>query len=488
MPSSRGVEVRLHDATLQRGGRRILRRIRWHIRPGDRWVLVGANGAGKTQLLKLVAGAVWPDPSPRAVRRYRCSGAWHDQPLDCAGEIAYLGPERQDRYERHGWNFTVRAVVGTGCTRTDIPDGPLSAPDRRRVAALLATLGLRPLASRRFLTLSYGQRRLVLFARALATRPKLLLLDELLGGVDAGNRARLLRWFDGPGRRASWVLATHRPDEAPRGATGLLQLCDGQLRRLARPAATAPSAATARPAVAHRAPRVARRRSPVLVAVEHASIFIDWQPVLRDISCTVRAGDCWVVHGANGAGKTTLLRAIWGDFPAARGGRIRRRGIDPGVPLESFQRRCGFVAPHQHSQQPTSATALDVVVSGLRGSVGLDVPPRRAELRRARAVLGSLALGARATDAFHSLSYGTARRVLLARALAGRPRLLLLDEVCAGLDPAQRRILRADIDRLLGDGLTVIMSAHHRDEWPIGTTHELELAAGQAVHAGAIRD
>ena len=121
-------------------------------------------------------------------------------PFEVQDEIGYVGPERQDKYEHYEWNHTVEEVVGTGLYRTDIPLNPLTGKDRRQIAALLGRLAVKPLAARRFLTLSYGERRLVLFARALASRPKLLLLDELLNGLDEINHGRAVRWLEGTSR------------------------------------------------------------------------------------------------------------------------------------------------------------------------------------------------------------------------------------------------------------------------------------------------
>src|SRR3984957_1123635 len=159
---ARYVEVRLANVHLEREGRTILEDVNWTIRPGEHWVLAGGNGAGKTQLLKLISGAVWPTPTGREVRQYRWRNELWPGPFEVQDEIGYVGPERQDKYEHYGWNYSVEQVVGTGLYRTDIPLNPLSASDRRNVAALLGRLSLQPLLRRRFLTLSYGERRLVL--------------------------------------------------------------------------------------------------------------------------------------------------------------------------------------------------------------------------------------------------------------------------------------------------------------------------------------
>lgn len=490
MAAEEGIAIDLRQVTLHRGGREVLDRLDWRLRPGERWVLTGANGAGKTQLLKLLEGAVWPDPDGVSQRRYRWRGLWRDTPLAVAGQIAYLGPERQERYERYGWNFSVRNVIATGVTQTDIPDRPLRPVERRRVARLLREFSLERLARRRFLTLSYGQRRLVLLARALAGRPRWLLLDELFGGLDELHRHALVSWLEGPGRRCSWVLATHRPDEAPRSATGRVELIAGRLQRRRRVTTLRDARSATRAASVALLPgegRAVARRRAVLVAFERADVYIDWQPVLHGLQFSIGSGEGWVLHGANGAGKTTLLRAIWGELPVARGGQVRRRGVEPGVPLEVFQRRCGFVAPQQHALQPPQSTVLEVVVSGLRNSVGLATPVGVAERRRALQLLEQTGLAARAPEPFHSLSWGTARRVLLARAAMARPHLLLLDEPCSGLDPAARDAIRRDVDRLIDAGIAVVMSAHHRDEWPRAARHELELEAGRLRYAGVLR-
>ena len=447
-PTPVPVFIQLDGFNLDRSGRPVLRDISWNIRPGERWLVLGPNGAGKTQLLKVLAGDVWPNPSKHASRRYQVHGRWQDQPQDARDEIAYLGPERQDRHERYGWNFAAVDVVGTGLNRTDIPLEPLTASQRQYCLSLLRRAGIASLAKRKFLTLSYGERRLVLLARLWAWRPAVLLLDEAATGLDESHRRRLQRFLAaGRSRRISWICTSHRVEDAPAGANRLLVLDGGRVTYLGKITKATRQRAThgnVQPA------RTTRRDSPVvtqgrrtrpsiLVSMRNASVYIDGAAVLRDISLTVRRAECWLIHGANGSGKSTLLRTIYGDHGVASGGVIERAGISPGVPLEEFRARTALVSPQLQSDYPSHYSVLETVVSGLHSSIGLNYVITNPERARAKEALRHYDLEAVAERPLGELSYGQRRRVLFARARVVRPRLTLLDEPFAGLDSFSAR-------------------------------------------------
>jgi len=493
----RYLEVRLAHANLRRNGRRVLKDLSWIIRPGERWVLAGGNGAGKTQLLKLVAGAVWPAPAARPVRRYLRGRQHWTTPHGVLEEIAYLGAERQDKYQRYGWDMTAERIVGTGVHRTDIPLAALSAADRRLIRRALGSLGIAHLAARRFLSLSYGERRVVLLARALASRPRLLLLDEVLNGLDAANRTRMLGWLARRSRRLPWVLATHRLEDVPRGANRALVLERGAVVYRG-PIRRAPLSGwldarhrleARRPGRARRGRAVRTRRSAgrELVRLTGARVYLDGSRALTGISLAVRTGECWVVHGRNGSGKTTLLRTLYGDHGVAVGGGIERAGIAAGVALERFRKRVGLVAPHLQADHPRELTVAEVVQSGRHASIGLNgaaSPADRAAARRALALFGLTRLAARSLS---ELSYGQSRRVLFARAWVRRPQLLLLDEPFAGVDAPTRQALMRRVTAVAASGTAVVVTTHRLRDWPGCATHELELAGGRARYCGPLR-
>ncbi len=493
------MDIELTGLDLERGGRRILSGIHWRLRAGEHWLVAGGNGAGKTQLLKLLAADIWPAPAPKPTRRYRPGSRWLDEPQQVKEAMAYIGPERQDRYQRHGWDFPAWQVVATGHFRTDIPLQRYGANERRRAEALLARAGIAGLSGRRFLTLSFGERRLVLLVRALATRPQVLLLDELFTGLDGENRERARRLIARlRSRRLLLVSTAHRLEDLPPGVDHLLQLEKGRITYSGRASAARlraaldggeerarrgarPAPARGRTGVGHPGP------GRPLVIFNTASVYEDGKPILRDVSFTLRRRECWVVHGGNGSGKSTLLRTVYGDHAVATGGSITRAGIGPGVPVSDFKERTGFVAPQLQTDYPRYQTVLDTVVSGLYASIGLSDPSTAADRRRARRMLSRHELGELEARTLGELSYGQVRRVLFARAAVAAPRLMLLDEPYTGLSGTARGALQRALEREIGDGLTVMIATHYSSEWPAAATHEIELRKGSVRYAGPLR-
>jgi molybdate transport system ATP-binding protein len=495
------ISVDLQQVRLVLAGRPVLRGIDWRIRPGQRWVLMGPNGAGKTLLLKLLAGDVWPSPARRARRHYHYRGETFEDPYGVKQEIAYLGAERQDRYEHYEWNHRVEAIVGTGLHRTDVPLTPLTPRARQHIGRLLRRLRIEALARRRFLTLSYGERRLVLLARALAWAPKLLLLDEIFNGLDAPNRERVQHCLRSLSRSSlPWVLTSHRAEDIPASATHLCRLEAGRIimqarlktrtRRalgmalMARSAAASPALAPAPDAA-----RVPARAggAEVLIDLRCASVWREGVAALRGVTLQIRRGDCWIVHGANGSGKSTFIQLLHGDLSAASGGSIVRAGVASGVPLDRFKRRVGLVTPELQTLQPRYLRVEEVAASGLHASIGLTANLTAGERARARGALRRVAALTLAARPIRELSYGQLRRVLFARALIHEPAMLLLDEPHAGVDARTRTSMRSLVQRAWDAGVTVVIATHHRDEWPRGATHELELANSRVLYCGPVR-
>ncbi len=495
------LSVALHAVSVQRGDKWVLKDISLRLRAGERWALIGGNGAGKTQLMKLIATSVWPTPTGRETLDYRVGRSRVD-PIEAKQRIAYIGAELQDKYARYDWNLEVRDLLVTGLHRTDLL---LSAPtkeERARAAAMLELCGLTALAHRGFLTLSYGQKRLALLARALVQEPDWLLLDEFYNGLDQDYRGRVGVILDHARRRGqAWIVSAHRAADVPWGTRGVMELRAGKLRSikrlsgddLARLAAQAgeiappvaaslvrPAAAAARGTSAAKRPagldsRRGARPAQILLRIAGADLYVDYRAVLKNVNWELRAGEHWAVLGANGAGKSSFLKLLYGDLSPALGGTIERHGFPRGTPIEAWKRQVGLVSPELQTDYAVNVCVADLVASGRYASIGLCDAPTAADKKIAHRWLRFFKLLGVARRQPRELSYGQLRRALFARALAADARVLLLDEPLTGLDPRQRASMKRMLEGLMRQGITLIIAVHHPEDLPRGMTHSLHL-------------
>jgi molybdate transport system ATP-binding protein len=485
-PHLRAIE--LHDVSVRLGRHWALRDVSFTVRTGERWLVTGPNGSGKTMLLKLLRGEIWPTPTGRERRLYRIGRDSDSQPLAARARIAYLGPERQDKYQRHEWDLRVSEVVGTGLFDTDIPLDPLNARGRRAVAAALRNVGLAGLSERRFLGLSYGQRRRVLLARALVRRPDVLLLDEALNGLDAASRRAFLVYLNrAVGPETAWVLTTHRAGDSPRGVTHIARLDAGGIVA-AGPASgrgrvrkTVVHASARRRARQCASPGPAGATAPHLVRLHEASVYRDGHAVISRLDWTLGQGEHWCVTGPNGSGKSTFLALLYGDLWPAAGGRIERPLLPRGAPIEDWKRMVGLVSPElQATYAATACTVEEIVLSGLHSSIGLNEPPTASELAGARRALSRVGLLALRKRRARELSYGQLRLALFARATVVPRRLLLLDELFDGLDRATHEKLTRLLERAVREGAHLVLATHHPEDVPARVRHRLEFGPGRS--------
>ncbi|MDR2605223.1 MAG: ATP-binding cassette domain-containing protein, partial [Desulfovibrio sp.] len=193
-------------------------------------------------------------------------------------------------------------------------------------------------------------------------------------------------------------------------------------------------------------------------------------------------GEQWLLSGPNGSGKSTLLRLLYGDEQAALGSSVSWwGGKRPG--LEELRRNVGYVSDQFQDLYAYDLNAEETVISGLRGSIGLYGEICGDERERARFRLERMGVLHAADATLYSLSTGNARRVMLARALAASPPVLLLDEPCSGLDPEGRTLFFDNLRELAQRGVTLICVSHHADRAEL-FTHELRLEKGRVLFAG----
>ncbi|AJP01933.1 ABC transporter [Streptomyces cyaneogriseus subsp. noncyanogenus] len=180
------------------------------------------------------------------------------------------------------------------------------------------------------------------------------------------------------------------------------------------------------------------------------------RPVLRGIDLTVRRGEVVALLGANGSGKSTAVRSVIGQVPVSAGrielfGTERRRFRDWA--------RVGYVPQRTTAAGGVPATVTEVVSSGRlsRSRFGVFRKADREAVHRALDLVG---MADRAKDSVNALSGGQHQRVLIARALAASPELLIMDEPMAGVDLASQEVLAATLREQVSQGATVLLVLH----------------------------
>ncbi len=479
--------VELEDVEVRLGGRTVLSGLSLALRRNESWGLLGANGSGKSTLLRVLRGELWPHHQGGGRRTFHLGGSPEESPIGVRERIGLVSPELQQEYVRRDWDLPVEAAVRSGFTDSVWPPSAATPSEAARIAEVLSEVGAGHLAARSVLSLSSGEARKVLLARALAGRPRLLFLDEPCHGLDAPSRASFLTLVSGVARGGTpVVLATHRMDElvpeitrvavlhagrilAQGGRDEVLRRHGGHRTPTSTPTATSTATATA---------------TATLVHISHADVNVGGQSVLRDLSWTVRAGESWAVVGPNGSGKSTLLRLLVGDEQAMPGGRVARLTLGERASVWDVKARVGIVSPELQARHRADVLAEDVVASGFTASIGVDAPPSPAERAVVARCLARLGVAHLAGRRIHQLSFGELRKVLLARALVRDPELLVLDEPCDGLDPESRAALLADIEALARAGTPLVLVTHHAEDLVPAIGHVLELAGGRAVYQG----
>ncbi|MGW5561319.1 metal ABC transporter ATP-binding protein [Micromonospora sp. NPDC003944] len=224
--------------------------------------------------------------------------------------------------------------------------------------------------------------------------------------------------------------------------------------------------------------------SPV-ITVEHGVVGYDGRPVLRDISLTVTAGEVVAILGANGSGKSTLIRAVLGLVPISAGSVTL---FDR--PLRRFRQwaRIGYVPQRLGAGGGVPATVREVVASGRLARRGVLRPPGRADRAAVDAALGAVGLADRAGDPVSTLSGGQQQRTLIARALAGKPELLVLDEPTAGVDAASQEAFAGALRDFVADGGTVLLVAHELGPLRPVISRAVVVHEGRIAHDGAVPD
>ena len=227
-------------------------------------------------------------------------------------------------------------------------------------------------------------------------------------------------------------------------------------------------------------------RVPEILNVSSLRVVRGRTEILRGVTWRVQRGEHWVILGPNGCGKTSLLKALTG-YLSPSSGEISLLGRTYGESdWRDLRLEVGIVASSLQASIPPAEPALETVVSGRYAQLDLWAKPTRAETAEGKRLLKFVGGSHLAGREWAHLSQGERQRILIARALMARPRLLILDEPCAGLDPVSREEFLWFVESVARrrSGPSLVLVTHHAEEIMPAFTHALVLRQGGVFASG----
>jgi branched-chain amino acid transport system ATP-binding protein len=438
--------------------------------PGRVTSVIGPNGAGKTTLLNLVSGFQPPDSGTVRVGSREITG----QP---AHEVARAGLARTFQTAQPFGSLSVLDNVRLGLLRGAWRGEAPAALAR----ALLSLVGYSGPESRLAATLSHVDRRLIEIARALATAPAVLLLDEPAAGLDDADTVKLGGLLQRLARAGLAVVLVEHDMALVMSVSDEIVVLDAG-RRIA---AGTPAVVRADPAVkaaylgatAPAQPAAAREAGASLLDVRELCAGYGSLAVLDEVSLKVGRGETIAVLGPNGAGKSTLMKALSGLIRPVKG-FIDFGGVELAQLAAHLVARAGLILVPEGRQVFPQLTVAENLRLGATRRNDFELAEIETMLERFPR------LRPRLHTAAGLLSGGEQQMLAVARGLLARPDILLLDEPSLGLAPAVAAELFGQFARLRDEGMTLLIVDQMADHVLAIADRGYVLAGGRMVAQG----
>jgi len=442
------------------GGVRAVDDLSFELPPGQVTSLIGPNGAGKSTVLNMLSGYYRPRAGGRQLgadalpARGACHSARHGISRTYQTTQLFSGMSALD-------NVAIALTRGKLGTLLGIA-GFTSAAVRNEARALLSACGYTGDPDASAADLAHVDRRLVEIARALATRPAVLLLDEPAAGLSREDKAtlgRLLRRIAESGIAVG--LVEHDMSLVMDVSDSIVVIDAGQRLAAGTPEAVRTDPAVRRAYLGDASSTPVRRRATTADASAREALGVSAlragygaAPVLHDVDLQVREGEMVALLGANGAGKSTLMRALSGLHRPVQGG-ITFDGTDLARLDAAKIAEMGVVLVPEGRQVFPELSVLDNLRLGAFPSGRI---PRTEVTRRIETMFARWPrLRERQHQRAGLLSGGEQQMLAVARGLMSNPGVLLLDEPSLGLAPKVIDELFASLDKLREASLTILL-------------------------------
>ncbi|EGQ9766535.1 MULTISPECIES: molybdate ABC transporter ATP-binding protein ModF [Vibrio] len=349
--------------------------------------------------------------------------------------------------------------------------------DTNLTEQLINDLDLSHLKDSGFRVLSTGETRRVMLARALATQPDLVLLDNPFTGLDIAHRAALARYLHSLSQNVQLLITFSRESDMPEWINSIALFSAGKLD------STMDKSSWDNHPIIGQIKSQSEQQSEEMMSLirqhQHSTPFnnpifelkngaVEYtdKKIFTGLNWRIDKGQHWQVKGPNGCGKSTLLGLIFGDHPQCYSNDIdifgKKRGT--GETIWEIKQHIGMVSSALHLQYRVNCSALEVILSGFYDSIGLYNQPTRKEMDIANEWLDILHMSQYKKTSFKQLEYGQQRLLLIARAIVKQPTLLILDEPYQGLDFLGRRLVKNTLELIARENLSQLLYVSHYQE------------------------
>ena len=455
--------------------------VSWEIRCKQQWAVVGANGAGKSTLINILTN------------KYALK----------SGKVTYYDDEREEQHE-----FIKTVAFSDIYTLTDTKNvfyqqrwnvglmqtGPIvrslfpQDADSQWLSFLVNTFDVGHLLDKDIKLLSSGELRKILIIKSLINKPHILVLDNPYIGLDAPSRLVINNLFDDILKASDLqlILVLSNPADIPPFITHIMPVCNKEMtaplqynefmqndkwQQILFPVVDNYQFNFPKQALA------GNSNYDIAIKMRQVQIRYGERTILDKLDWEVKKGEKWALLGRNGSGKSTLLSLVMGDNPQAYANDItlfdRKRGS--GESIWDIKKRIGYVASEMHLYYLENILCLHIVASGFFDTIGLHRKNYSEQEAPALQWMRIFNIEHLKAIPFLSVSTGEQRLVLLARAFAKNPELLILDEPLHGLDKANKKRIKQLIEQFCDHSKTLIYVSHYEEEIPDVVNNRLVL-------------
>src|SRR6218665_342845 len=457
----------------------ILEDLNWEISSGECWMLGGLSGSGKTTLAKTISGEIKNfegkievnfEEISKLPKKVLYVSNWF-QFNNLEGDRNFYYQQRYNQFAKND-TLTVFAEINHFGKEENL--------DFEILELYLTPFGFENFKNQQLIELSSGEHKKLQLLKALWLKPQVLIIDQPYTGLDVKSRQFLNQAFDDLIKEKDTLILINNDDEYPESVQYFVEIENGKLIHRNSTKDFSKGEERKPKSLPFFLQNNQKNEQESLIKLKNINISYGEKQVLKNIDWEINSGEQWLLQGHNGSGKSTLLSLLNGDHPQAYANEIhlfgQKRGS--GESIWDIKLKIGMISPELHWYFDMNANVGQTIASGFFDSMSLYKKLSFDQQQQLEQILYFFDLKGDKNKKLNTLPLGKQRLALLARTLIKKPKLLILDEPCQGMDNEQTKYFNQVIDDLANQGQSLIYVGHFESQLPKKLSHKLVLENG----------